>query len=280
MAEHKIQGKDNKLVGNEAKLYSDWLHSDLHEELLKNIATLDQLQKYISEFEGNDAEKLGWTLSHNKGTNKTWYRKAEGLTSLDLACECIIKDHLFKPLSLFAEVDLYANWIPRLNLCEIQKSYSRFRKTVQMEVDFPWPFNNRESVCHAYGTVLPEKNAVIVVLRSLDRDIPDHLECPMPGKKNPKNVNMLIHCGCLYFKFIDDSTTLFRGIFNVDAQMGWIPQWLINIGMKQVISKVLEIIQEKCRTFSGSVYEERIKSNSYLYDEIKKRLKMINVIKN
>eukprot|EP00831_Metopus_contortus_P027291 TRINITY_DN22980_c0_g1_i2.p2 TRINITY_DN22980_c0_g1~~TRINITY_DN22980_c0_g1_i2.p2 ORF type:complete len:134 (+),score=16.37 TRINITY_DN22980_c0_g1_i2:166-567(+) len=81
-----------------------------------------------------------------------------------------------------------------------------------------------------------------------------------------------VHCGLLYLKYINEFQTLFKGIFNVDPHMSVVPQWLINFAMKKVIFMLLGIIQEKCRGFPGSIYEERVKTDTHLYDEIRKRL--------
>ena len=234
----------------------------------------------IKELDDPDYKKYGWKRGTFKEDKKTWYRPSPGLTTLDAACECIVKSSIFNPLSLFAEVDLYSSWMPRVDYCHVEKSYTRFRKTVHCEVSFPWPFNDRDGIMHGYGTTLPEQNAVIVVIRTLENKGKTYLDCVMPEPRNPKNVRLTVNCGCLYFRYINETTSLVRGIFNTDPHMSLVPQWLINFAIKKVIYALLGIIKKNSENFEGTVFDKRVKENTYLYDEIRRRLKLTIVKKD
>jgi len=274
VSEKKLKDVNGNLVTPENLNYSRWLKNDIHTEILIDIAALEPNLKAIKELDDSDYKKHGWNKGTHKENKKTWYRPCPGLPTLDVACECIVKSHIFNPLSLFAEVDLYSTWMPRIDYCHVEKSYSRFRKIVHTEVNFPWPFNDRAGIMMGYGTPLPEQNAVIVVLRTLD-NMTEYLDCKFPELRNPSTVRLSVTCGCLYFRYIDENTTLFRGIFNTDPHMSLIPNWLLNFAVKKVIYALLGIIQEKSLKFAGTEIEKRVKENTYLYDEIRRRLKFV-----
>ena len=255
--------------------YIAWKKSDIYEEILADIDALKMILKTAKELDDPNFLQYGWNKGEFSSNKKTWYRSVTGLETLDIACECIVNTHIFNPICLFAEVDLYSNWIPRLSYCHIEKNYSRFRMTVQCELAIPWPFHDRDGVLHGYGATLPDQNAVIVVIRSLDTDNKTiYLDCPLPKKRKEKHVRLTLNHGGMYFKYIDENTSLFRGIFNVNPHMSLIPQWLINYATRKVIFMLLNIIQNTCKNFKGTVFEARVKENSYLYDEIRKRLNM------
>ncbi len=268
----KLKHADGTSVEVTDKAYRAWKASDLRSEILTDISTIEKMLKVIRELESQQYEKYGWQPGTAAGTSKLFYRKASGLATLDVASECIIHQHIFKPLSLFSEVDLYANWIPRLKYLNIEKSYSRFRKTVHCEVDFPWPFNSREGVLHGYGTALPEEKAVMVILRTLPPELRKHLDCVLPVQKEEKSVGLTVYCGCFYFKYIDENTCFYRSIFNTNPHMSLVPDMVLNFAMKKVVFSMLKRIQERCSQFEGSAYEKRVRENSYLYDEIRRRL--------
>eukprot|EP00826_Nyctotherus_ovalis_P042886 TRINITY_DN4479_c0_g4_i5.p3 TRINITY_DN4479_c0_g4~~TRINITY_DN4479_c0_g4_i5.p3 ORF type:complete len:101 (+),score=39.16 TRINITY_DN4479_c0_g4_i5:181-483(+) len=76
----------------------------------------------------------------------------------------------------------------------------------------------------------------------------------------------------MFFRYIDENTCLFRAVFNADPHMAYIPQWLINFGMKTVVYMILGRVKEKSEKFAGTALEERVKNNKYLYDEVRRRL--------
>jgi len=253
--------------------YLKWKKSDLYNEIPANIKTLEMALKAVQEFDQKDTKALGWHDAKNSKDKKSWYRPVEGTNSIDVACECIVEAPIFYPIALFAEVGLYSSWIPRLGYCNIEKDYSRFRKTVHCEIQIPWPFNDRDGVFHGYGTTLPEMKSVIVVIRSLNTENKkEYLDCKLPEPRKSSHVRVTLEYGCMFFRYIDENTCLFRAIFNADPHMTYIPQWLINFGLKTVVYMILGNVKDKSEKFEGTELEKRVKENKYLYDEIRKRL--------
>ncbi|MDR3549769.1 MAG: hypothetical protein P4M11_16095 [Candidatus Pacebacteria bacterium] len=273
-SQSKLKDKTGAIVTVADPCYQDWRKSDMYNEIIADIVMLNNLLAEIHELDDPDYGSHGWQKCTHTEKKKTWCRPVPGSSAVEVACDCIINTHIFKPLSLFAEVDLYAKWIPRLSYCGVEKSFSRFRKTVQCVANFPWPFNDREGICHGYGTALPDQNAVIVVLRSISNNsaTKEYMGCKFPEPRSKKNVKLIVNYGCMYFRFIDENTTLFRGIFNSDPNMRLVPQFLINFAIKKVVYAMLGIIQDRCGKFEGTEFEKRVKENTYLYDEIRRRL--------
>jgi hypothetical protein len=273
VANSALRNKEGKVVNLSDGDYVKWRESDLYNEILADIKTLNMALKTVQEFDQKDAKSLGWHNVKTSNDKKSWYRPVEGSNSIDVACECIVKAPIFYPIALFAEVNLYSSWIPRLGYCHIEKDYSRFRKTVHCEIQIPWPFNDRDGVFHGYGTALPDMKSVIVVIRSLDTEKKkEHLDCTLPEPRKNSNVRVTLEYGCMFFRYIDENTCLFRAIFNADPHMTYIPQWLINFGLKTVVYMILEKVKKKSEKFEGTELEDKVKENKYLYDEIRRRL--------
>lgn len=273
IANSSLRNRKGDIVKPDDPEYLKWKKSDLHSEILADIDTLHMALRTVKELDKEDVKSLGWHKVKESKDKKSWYRSVEGTDSIDVACECIVNAPIFYPIALFAEVDLYSSWIPRLGYCNIEKDYSRFRKTVHCEIDIPWPFNDRYGIFHGYGTTLPEMKSVIVVIRSLDTENKkEYLDCTLPGPRKSSHVGVTLKYGCMFFRYIDESTCLFRAVFNADPHMTYIPQWLINFGMKTVVYMILGRVKEKSEKFAGTALEERVKNNKYLYDEVRKRL--------
>ena len=85
-------------------------------ELAQTIrADMVTLEKYFKVF--NDISS--WTLIKERETKRTWYKKEpgnlnmmSGVSSMLVAGECIIESNIFNPLAIFAEIDLFKNWMP------------------------------------------------------------------------------------------------------------------------------------------------------------------------
>ena len=162
-----LRNDNGAILTLESPEYITWMKSDIHEEILSDINILEQVLKLMKELDADNPLEFGWNKETDTEDKKTWYRTSPDFNSVDLAYECIVKDYIFKPLSLFAEVDLYANWMPKVKQCKLLKNHTRFRKTLYCEMNLPWPFHNRDGIIHGYGTTLPDQKAVILVIRTL-----------------------------------------------------------------------------------------------------------------
>ena len=84
--------------------------------------------------------------------------------------EKIIQAPLINLLAIFAEAQLFRNWVPMCRRSEIIKSHSHFRKAADFEFYLPWPLANRAFRMQANGIALPDENGAILTMSSIDQD--------------------------------------------------------------------------------------------------------------
>jgi len=232
-----------------------------------NILRADQksIKKLLQEFEHIDT----WNTIKSGGKNKFWYKLEEGLSSVYVALECIIESHIFTPLAILGEIDLFTTWVPLVKHARIFHDVSTLRKFIHLKVPLLWPISGRDIVIQGTGTVLRDKKACIICMSSLKGDV--SMGIPIP-QKDKGDVRMTIHTGTVYMEYINENRTLFRWLFNMDPCLSAIPMTLINWGVKKGAGKLLERIQDRSKNFKGSPFEQRVKEKPELYDLVKKKL--------
>lgn len=59
---------------------------------------------------------------------------------------------------------------------------TEFRKIVRVEANLPWPFSNRDVIMHGCGTILKDRKAIIISIRSVVEESLFEVEIPKPLK--------------------------------------------------------------------------------------------------
>ena len=137
----------------------------------------------------------------------------------------------------------------------------------EFEVSMPWPMYHRACFVQACGMQIPEEDAWILTLSSVNGDQWMGHEI----KRNPEMVYVAVNRCTFYFKRIDENTQLLQAISNADPQMTYIPATLINFGLKIGISAYLELLQTKSENLAPE-YEALLEEKNEVYDEVRRQL--------
>lgn len=98
---------------------------------------------------------------------------------------------------MFGEVDLYSLWLPKIKKSEIVANITEFRKIVRVEADMPWPFSNRDAIMQGCGTILKDRKAIIIGIRSVVDSVLFGIPMPKPYKNT---VRAVLYAGGAYIE--------------------------------------------------------------------------------
>ena len=174
-------------------------------------------------------------------------------------------------LAVLAEVQLFKDWIPMMKESEPLGEVSHLRKLAYLKNNLPWPFTDREIFIQACGIVLKEERACILTLSSAEGDS----WFGTPIHRDPKCVTFDMHKAFIYTKAISPNECVLKMIVNADPHLDYIPQKLINFGMKNVIGVFLRYIQSRSEKLEP-VYLKLMEEKQDFYDEVAKKVAMVS----
>lgn len=204
-------------------------------------------------------------------TFKIWYKPEtleDGSDSFSFGGECIINAPYINPTVVLIQHDLFKEWVPNLKECTVAAKQSVWNQLVHIEVDWPFPVADRDVVIDWSGFILPEKQAMCLMMHSANE--PTWYGVPIPEKENDV-VRMDLHSCLSYMQYLDKDKTLFKFITNVDFKMKFVPQWLLNFAMSKGVGIWLNKVKYQSEHFEGSEFAKR-KIQNPLYRLIEKRL--------
>jgi hypothetical protein len=196
----------------------------------------------------------------------TCYKHVDGSSLYSVRVQGVVEEPLFNVISIFFEADLYPQWVPTMDRAYELKRLSRYRKLAQFSYKLPWPLARRDIFCYGYGVDIAEQNAILVVVRSVDGSYGD-IQIPEP---DPGTVRMDVKYAGFLFRAIDKSTTHVSVISCTDPKMS-VPYFLQNYGLKKVAHRILLTVRKFASSVAGSEYEERMNSDKYVYDDLRRR---------
>mmetsp|Transcript_5808 Transcript_5808/g.5260 ORF Transcript_5808/g.5260 Transcript_5808/m.5260 type:complete len:198 (-) Transcript_5808:41-634(-) len=179
--------------------------------------------------------------------------------------ECIVDCPILYLISLICETDLFPTWMPNITFCQTKIRYSDFRNIHEVVQRFPWPMSQRDIVLRVSASYNKERNAVLSFLKSLKEEKFMDYELKQPGYGT---VRMDMKKGYHYLEYLGPNTTKYVTIMNVDPQLSYIPQWVINYIMTSVCYEEMGVIQRASQSITNSIWAQRIKEKQYLYGEV------------
>lgn len=179
-----------------------------------------------------------WIRFSDKPDYKLFYRQEPGFPGITLYMEGVIKAPLMNMFAVLAEVQLFKDWIPMTKKSELLGEVSHLRKLAYIRNNLPWPFTDREIFIQACGILLKEEKACILTLSSAEGDS----WFGTPITRDPKCVTFDMHKAFMYTKAISPTECVLKMIVNADPHLDYIPQKLINWGMKNVIGVFISYI--------------------------------------
>lgn len=250
-----------KLQAAEADTAFAEAYPDVEEfKIIKNTVT--KVDKLLAELGDLDS----WRLVYEEGEIATFY-KGTGQNFL-MRAELLLEAPLFPVLALFSEVDLYHNWVPKIQAFEMIAEPTRFIKLLQYTLDLPWPVSNRDVCLSCQGVAIGQNKSCLIVLSDLEEPF---LGNP-PVEVAQGSVRINIPIGCINIMYRGPESTQVSLIINAQPHVALIPQWLINWSTKQVFFWFMNSIREQVFKFKGSEYETRVEQRAEYYEELKKRI--------
>ncbi len=144
---------------------------------------------------------------------------------------------------------------------------SHLRKMAYFLINLPWPFEKREAFLRACGVMLKEDKTAVISMCS----VTDNQWLGIPINRSKKFVTMDIHRAFAYAKVLGEKETLVKFVFNVDAHIKSIPQWLINMVIKGIFSVFIKYIAKKAKNLPDE-YAKLIESKPEFYKELMAKL--------
>ncbi|CDW81454.1 protein kinase domain protein [Stylonychia lemnae] len=214
-----------------------------------------------------NSDMSSWTRHTDKPDFKIYYRQEQGFKGLTLYLEVEFKSPLMNLFTILAEVDLFQKWIPFTAKSELKGSVSHLRKLAYLKQNFPFPMSAREVYLSACGIALEDQKACILTLSSVEKDSWFGTSI----QRDPKCVYMDIHKAFIYAKALDKNTSVLKMIQNVDPHLDYIPQALINFGMKNLIGVFIGQIRKRCENLPEE-YLKLMEEKKEFYDEIYRKV--------
>ena len=153
---------------------------------------------------------------------------------------------------------------------DIVGEVSHLRKLAYFRLALPWPFSNREIFLQAAGVVIQEENAAVLTMSSVEGGT----WLGHKLKRNTNYVNADIHKAFIYAKMLENNQCQLKMIINADPHIEYIPQRLINWGLKNVIWVYIRYISSKAEKLPEE-YKKLIEEKKDYYDELVRRIKQI-----
>lgn len=111
-----------------------------------------------------------WTPYVESPDTNVKYKQEEGCTLISILSECIVEAPLINVLCLFAEIDVFQDWMPDMTEAVNLKPVTDFRGLYRCRQAMPWPIWPRDMIISVTGMFDKEKKAVLIVIRSPEED--------------------------------------------------------------------------------------------------------------
>jgi hypothetical protein len=278
-----------KSVSNESLLEEK--HRRMIEMAEKASAVKDELMLPHPETAG--WRKQGETHGHR---DTMIYYKINPDNTIICRVETPIECSLLVPLlSIFNESELYHTWMPRWKVPRLAMSESnrlkemgRGHQIVQVCIDMPFPFANRECIQHAFAVdSIEEDGAIVVKVNSMDTG--KHFEIEIPEvAKGYRRVDFdggFLICSCppdhpalekSKHKYpAGEKLLLFSLMQQIDAHVAGVPLKLINFFTRTVVSHqwgALLQIAEDVKEGKRPEFQKVIESKQELYEWVEERV--------
>ncbi|OMJ65753.1 hypothetical protein SteCoe_37673 [Stentor coeruleus] len=206
-----------------------------------------------------------WTLV-KQSENIATFTKGNS-SDFMVRAEMTMKHSIFPILALFSECQLLNEWVPILEDAKVIGSPSKFRRLIQYFLKMPWPIENRDAVVSAVGIPIQENRSILIVLKSIDEN--NYLSFPIP-ETNSTRID--INPACLNIHQIESNEVQISLVARVDVKLALIPVAIVNYAAKHGVFYFMNAVKEMCDEYSGSKYEELVRSKPEYYQEIRRRL--------
>ena len=222
-----------------------------------------------------------WTLQRDSDGIRTLHRHLEDNGVHSIRIEGIVDSPMFDILALLHEVDLFHTWLPSyaflgLRSAGIIEEPSPVELFARIRVAVPWPFSDREVIFRCVGvdcmgeqcfnpdeTVVSKQIAVLFT--SCEHSAaPPSADCTLASIKPPSGF-LLTPKG--------EGKTHVVILANIDPQIALVPDWLIDIAVRNLAYLILVAIRKAASHVKGEAYQVRMTDpNNPFFNHIRKRI--------
>jgi hypothetical protein len=294
-----------KQVSDESLLQPD--HRRMMKLADKAEATLLELVQPMNNETG--WKKQGETHGHR---DTMIQYKIHDDNSLVCRVETPIEESLLVPLiSVFNESELYHTWmpqwrVPRLAMTESNKlaEFTRGHQIVQVLIEMPFPFDNRECIQHAYAidmidpdeesaaASLVDDNAIFVKVESLETGMHYDYDVEIPETRDGVTrvdfqAGILIRTCPVDHPLLNKSKAdyppgekrlLLSLIQQIDAHVAGVPVRMVNFFTRTVLGRQwasLLAVAEAVRDGKRPEHQKAITAKQELYEWLEKRVQVM-----
>jgi len=143
-------------------------------------------------------------------------------------------------ISIFAEVQLFKDWVPLTKVSDLIGEVSYLRKSLYFRYGVMWPFTSREIFMQGCGLVMKDEQACCMALSSVEGES----WLGYPAVRDKKTVEIDIKKAFIIMNPIGTNLTKLRIIINLDPHIDYIPQRIMNYAMKNMLGVYLGYIQK------------------------------------
>ena len=141
-------------------------------------------------------------------------------------------------MSIFAEAQLFSEWVPMTHDSDIVHEVSHLRKLARFEHKLWWPLANRETHVQACGVVLKDEKAGALTMST----VTDDSWFGYSIKQKAGNVVYDIHRAFLFIQLISPTECRIKSILSADPKIPLMPTRVVEWFMKRVVGFYLTFV--------------------------------------
>ena len=235
--------------------------------LLEKVrSTAEWARDALAQFESNE----GWTLVQD-GATKVSYRSVPGKPFNSLRVDTVVNSDLVSLAAVIAEADLSTEWVPFCNRAAMIAKPTHMHGYANLFFEFPFfiPLSNREAMLEGRGVDMMDRNALLVMLRSVEAGPNEHCEIPAEMPSHTR----VDATGGFHISLLGPSSVRFRIILNVDLKVPLLRPAIVNTLNQKFGGLIMVFIRKVVARFKGSQYETRVQQNREFYGDVEDRIR-------
>mmetsp|Transcript_7473 Transcript_7473/g.11076 ORF Transcript_7473/g.11076 Transcript_7473/m.11076 type:complete len:352 (+) Transcript_7473:1779-2834(+) len=292
--EAELRKREITDIVNDEKMFKDLIL------IIKN--EYKESKMIISELNSSE----GWEVKYDKNNINVFSSNAISSSLLssngDLNLQSIkilgkVNAPLTNCLAIFYEIDLYKEWVPRMDCSRIVHQPSNYRYYCYYSWNMPLTISNRNCLTYGYGVdELDKEGSIYVFIKSytLDNLLKMRLKNQTTVKKDilqenkdiikeendnfhlatPNHIELDCHFAGFKIKALSQTSCEISIISNVDPKLSFIPYWIQNLAYGYAGPYVIEKIRSIASTIPERIdFQKRMNiTRKDIYDDLKKRV--------
>lgn len=227
---------------------------------------------------GEDKHSEGWHYEQCAGSIDVWTR-IEPDGSFSVRCRSVQQQPLFNAISLIYEVDLHPSFMPHLHKATRLGMLTGCGKRAQILARYvyqlPVPFANRDTVLFAFGfnaMRVEGLDGIAICAQSIPGEAPDWWGHPVPVEGSDRMVRERVRGMSFVMRPVADGHTEMTVIANLDKQVSFIPQSIINWMIKDMVKGLYKNMIKINLKFNKTEFAQRVQDNPDFYTWVKQTL--------